>query len=76
MWLRAFLGDLPHHYFTVPWAENVSFFCYPFNFGQAWLWLYLISSMIFGQLIRQLLKLISWSDWWNETKAKIMPSSK
>lgn len=75
MWLRAFLGDLSHFYFTVPWGQGVSLFYRPFLM-QAWLWLYLISSMIFGQLIRQGLKIISWSDWWKETKVKIMPFSK
>ena len=49
MWLRAFLGDLSHFYFTVPWGQGVSLFYRPFLM-QAWLWLYLISSMIFGQL--------------------------
>jgi uncharacterized membrane protein (DUF106 family) len=73
MWLRTFLGDLPYHYFTVPWANQVSLFSYPFLW-QAWLWLYLIFSMVFGQLIRQGLKLISFSDWWKNTKAKIKPS--
>ena len=75
MWLRAFLGDLSHFYFTVPWGQGVSLFYKPFLM-QAWLWLYLISSMIFGQLIRQGLKIISWSDWWKETKGKIIPFSK
>jgi len=75
MWLRAFLGDLPHHYFTVPWGGGISLYYKPFLM-QAWLWLYLISSMVFGQLIRQGLKVISWSEQWKETKAKIMPFSK
>ena len=70
MWLRAFLGDLPHYYFTLPWANSISFFYKPFLM-QSWLWLYLIFSMIFGQLIRQGLKIVSWSKWWRETKAKI-----
>jgi uncharacterized membrane protein (DUF106 family) len=70
MWLRAFLGDLPHYYFTLPWANSISFFYKPFLM-QSWLWLYLIFSMIFGQLIRQGLKIISWSKWWSNTKAKI-----
>ena len=75
MWLRAFLAGLDHYYFTVPWANQVSFFSYPFSFGQAWLWLYLIFSMIFGQMIRHGLKYISWSDWWKNMKKKIRPSS-
>lgn len=75
MWLRTFLGGLPYHYFTVPWGGGVSLYYKPFLM-QAWLWLYLISSMVFGQLIRQGLKVISWSDRWKETKVKIMPFSK
>lgn len=74
MWLRAFLSGLPHYYMTVPWANNVSFFSYPFNFGQVWLWLYLIFSMVIGQMLRQGLKLISWSDWWKNLKARLRPS--
>ena len=73
MWLRLFLSSLPHHYFTVPWANQVSFFSYPFLW-QAWLWLYLIFSMIVGQVIRQGLKYVSWTDWWKNIKAKIRPS--
>ena len=81
MWLRGdpvqgwgFLSNLDHHFLTVPWANNVSFFSYPFNFGQVWLWLYLIFSMVIGQMLRQGLKLISWSDWWKNFKARLIPS--
>jgi len=73
MWLRTFLGGLSHYYFTLPWANSVSFFSKPFLM-QAWLWLYLIFSMIAGQVIRQGLKYISWSNWWKNVKAKIKPS--
>jgi len=74
IWLRFFLAGLPHYYFTVPWAEQVSFFSRPFLM-QAWLWLYLIFSMVVGQIIRQGLKYIGWSDWWKNIKAKIRPSA-
>jgi uncharacterized membrane protein (DUF106 family) len=74
IWLRAFLSGLSHYYFTAPWANQVSFFSYPFLF-QAWLWLYLIFSIVLGQIMRQGLKLISWSDRWKNIKAKIRPSS-
>ena len=73
MWLRGFLGELPYYYFTAPWANSVSFFSKPLLW-QAWLWLYLIFSMVFGQLIRQGLKWVSWSDWWQNIKGKIKPS--
>jgi len=75
MWLRFFLGNLSYFYFTVPWANGVSLFDKPIGFlWQAWLWLYLVFSMVVGQVIRQGLKWISWSDWWKETKKKILPS--
>lgn len=74
MWLRSFLAGLPHYYFTVPWAENVSFFDKPFLM-QAWLWLYLLFSIVVGQVIRQGFKYISWSDWWKNIKEKIKPGT-
>ncbi len=75
MWLKTFLSGLSHYYFTLPWANSVSFFSKPFLM-QAWLWLYLIFSTIVGQVIRQGLKYISWSNWWKNVKAKIKPSSR
>jgi uncharacterized membrane protein (DUF106 family) len=74
IWLRVFLQEVPHYYFTVPWANQISFFSYPLLW-QAWLWLYLIFSMVIGQVIRQGLKYISWSETWKNIKAKIRPSS-
>jgi uncharacterized membrane protein (DUF106 family) len=74
IWLRVFLQAVPHYYFTVPWANQISFFSYPLLW-QAWLWLYLIFSMVIGQVIRQGLKYISWSDTLKNIKAKIRPSS-
>lgn len=75
IWLREFLSALDHYYFTVPWADGISLFDKPFLMG-AWLWLYLIFSMIVGQLIRQGLKYISWSNWWNNIRGKIRPSAR
>ncbi len=82
MWLRLFLGNLPNYFFTVPWASNVSLFngplgtswpSYFFNW-QTWLWLYLIFTFVLGQILRQVLKWISWSDWWINTKKRLIPS--
>ena len=73
MWLRGFLGGLSYYYFTVPWANQVSFFSYPFLW-QAWLWLYLIFSMIVGQVIRQGLKWVSFTEWWKTFKTNRKPS--
>ena len=74
IWLRSFLAGLPHYYFTVPWAENVSFFYKPFLM-QAWLWIYLVFSMVVGQVIRQGFKYISWSEQWKNIKKTIIPKS-
>jgi len=76
IWLKSFLAGLPHYYFTVPWADNVSLFGHPlFNFGQTWLWIYIIVSYVIGQVLRQGFKYISWSDWWKNVKAKIRPAA-
>ena len=75
MWLRFFLGNLDYYYFTVPWTETVSLF-YKLFIMQTWLWFYLMFSMVVGQVIRQGLKWVSWSDWWKNTKPKIIPSLK
>jgi uncharacterized membrane protein (DUF106 family) len=75
MWLRFFLAGLPYYYFTVPWANGISLLDRPVLW-QSWLWLYLIFSTVVGQVIRASLKIISWSDWWKNTKKKIIPSSR
>jgi uncharacterized membrane protein (DUF106 family) len=75
MWLRFFLGNLDYFYFTVPWTTHVSLFDKPFLW-QAWLWLYLIFSMVFGQIVRSGLKWVSWSEWWKETRKRIIPSAR
>ena len=74
MWLRAFLTSLPYYSFSLPWANNVSLFGMPFLW-QTWLWLYLIFTLITGQLLRQGLKWISWSKRWQDFKGRIRPSS-
>jgi uncharacterized membrane protein (DUF106 family) len=74
MWLRVFLQELPHHYFTVPWGNNIPLISNDKFIMQSWLWLYLIFSLIVGQIIRQAFKYISWSDWWKNIKGKIRPS--
>ncbi len=75
IWLRSFLGGLSYHYFTVPWSNSVFLFDKALP-GGVWLWVYLIVSIVFGQLIRQGLKLIAFSDWWKNTRQKIIPSFK
>lgn len=71
-WLRGFLAEMPYYYFTVPWADQVSLFGR--TVIQNWLLLYFVFSLVFGQIIRQGLKWLGWSDRWKNIKAKIMPT--
>ena len=76
MWLRFFLGGVDYYYLTLPWENGVSLIPPAAEkfIMQTWLWIYLIFSMVIGQIIRQGLKWISWSEWWQNTKEKIRPS--
>jgi uncharacterized membrane protein (DUF106 family) len=74
MWLRGFLANANYYYFTTPWSNEVSLFSSPFLW-QAWLWLYLIFTMIFGQLIRQGLKWATWSSLWQNIRRRNKPST-
>jgi len=74
MWLRGFLANANYYYFTAPWSNEVSLFSSPFLW-QTWLWLYLIFTMIFGQLIRQGLKWATWSNWWQSIRGRNKPST-
>lgn len=76
IWLLYFLGNLQYYSFTVPWATGVSLFDRSPIYISNWFLLYLVFSMVIGQLIRQGLKWVSWTDWWKNTKGKILPSSK
>lgn len=73
IWLRFFLGNLDYYYLTVPWGSGVSLFYKPFLM-QTWLWVYLMFSMVVGQMIRGGLKYITWSDQWKNIRGKIIPS--
>lgn len=76
LWLRTFLTlEVPHYYYTLPWGGDVPLISRDAFIMQAWLWLYLLFSMVIGQILRHGLKLISWSNWWKNIKAKIRPSS-
>jgi uncharacterized membrane protein (DUF106 family) len=74
IWLRTFLVDTPHHFFSTPWANTVDIFSKPILM-QSWLWLYLIFSFVIGQMIRQGIKYLTWSEWWQKTKTKILPTA-
>lgn len=81
IWLMYFLGNLNYYFFTVPWANQVSLFSRVPILGNiftisSWFLLYLLFSMVVGQLIRQGLKWVSWSNWWKDIKKKIIPSFK
>jgi len=74
IWLRSFLAGLDYYYFTVPWSSGVSF--WDSVVFSVWLWIYLMVSIVFGQLIRQGLKIITFSEWWKNLKGNIKPSFK
>ena len=79
IWLMYFLGQLNYYFFTVPWANSVSLFARVPILGNlltmsSWFLLYLLFSMVVGQLIRQGLKWITWSDWWKNIRKNIRPS--
>jgi uncharacterized membrane protein (DUF106 family) len=64
MWLTYYLGSLRYFYFTVPWAEGVSLFGRAIGIMSNWFLLYLLFSMVVGQVIRQGLKYFTWTEWW------------
>ena len=77
MWLRNFLTfDVSHYHFTLPWSSGVPLISNNTFIMQAWLWLYLVFSLVLGQLLRQGLKYISWSNWWKNIKARIRPTAR
>ena len=75
IWIIHFLGGLNYYFFTVPWTTGVSLFDKTVIMSN-WFFVYLLISMVVGQLIRQGLKWISWSDWWQNIKKNIRPSVK
>jgi uncharacterized membrane protein (DUF106 family) len=77
MWLRNFLTyEVSHYRFTLPWSSDVPLMSSETIIMQAWLWLYLVFSIVLGQLLRQGFKYISWSDWWKGIKERIRPSAR
>ena len=75
IWIIHFLGNLEYYFFTVPWTTGVSLFDKVILMSN-WFLVYLLISMVLGQLIRQGLKWISWSAWWQNIKKNIRPSVK
>jgi uncharacterized membrane protein (DUF106 family) len=77
IWLTYFLGRMTHYsYFTVPWGNGISLFGRASMIMSNWFLLYMIFSFLAGQLIRQGLKWISWSNWWQNMRKTIRPSPK
>ena len=70
IWLLYFLGNLQYYYITVPWADGVSLFGRGISIMSNWFLIYLLFSMVLGQLIRQGLKVLTWSDWWKNLRGK------
>ena len=75
MWLRYFLGGLDYYYFTMPWANTVSLIPTGADkiIMQNWLWIYMIFSMVLGQVIRAGLKWVVWSDRWKNFRKNVLP---
>jgi uncharacterized membrane protein (DUF106 family) len=75
MWLRNFLTfNVSHYNITLPWSSNVPLISQSSFIMQTWLWLYLVFSIVLGQILRQGFKYISWSNWWKNIISKIRPS--
>ena len=77
IWLTYFLGNNVYYsYFTVPWGSGVSLYGRDSFLMSNWFFLYMIFSFLAGSLIRQGLKWISWSNWWQNMRKNIRPSVK
>jgi uncharacterized membrane protein (DUF106 family) len=77
IWLTYFLGSIVYYsYFTVPWGNGVSLYGRDSFLMSNWFFLYMIFSFLAGSLIRQGLKWISWSNWWQNMRKNIRPSVK
>ena len=70
IWLTYFLGQLSYTYFSVPWAPSVSLYGRASFIMSNWFLLYLVFSFLGGQLIRQGLKWLSWSAWWQNIRKR------
>jgi uncharacterized membrane protein (DUF106 family) len=59
-WIWIFLSGVSHHYFTVPWAENLNLFDRYAIFSY-WILLYMLLSIPLTQVLQYALKIASWS---------------
>lgn len=77
IWLTYFLGTIVYYsYFTVPWGSGVSLFGKDGFLMSNWFFLYMLFSFLAGQLIRQGLKWLSWTSWWQNLRNTIRPTAK
>jgi uncharacterized membrane protein (DUF106 family) len=76
IWLTYFLGQSSYIYFTVPWGSGVSLFGRDAWIMSNWFLLYMVFSYLAGSLIRQGLKWVSWSNWWQNIRKTIRPAAK
>jgi uncharacterized membrane protein (DUF106 family) len=76
IWLTYFLGQLSYTFFSVPWATSVSLYGRAAFIMSNWFLLYLVFSFLGGQLIRQGLKWLSWSSWWQNIRKRGSPAAK
>ncbi len=76
IWLTYFLGQLNYTFFSVPWATSVSLYGRSAIIMSNWFLLYLVFSFLGGQLIRQGLKLLSWSSWWQNIRKRGITAAK
>lgn len=74
IWLTFFLGNLSYPFFTTPWAESVYFYDRSPVYISNWFLLYLVFSLVIGQLIRQGLKIASFTPRWKKMKSMLKPS--
>jgi uncharacterized membrane protein (DUF106 family) len=69
IWLLSFVSTLQYPFFTVPWASRVSFYDRALIISN-WFLFYFVFALVIGQIIRQGLKWASWSEWWQNIRAK------
>jgi uncharacterized membrane protein (DUF106 family) len=76
IWLTYFLGQASYYYFTTPWGSGVSLFGRNAWIMSNWFLMYMVFSYLAGSLIRQGLKWVSWTNWWQNIRKTIRPTAK
>lgn len=74
IWLFYFLQRVSYLYFSTPWSDMISLTDRNFIVISNWFLFYLIFSAVVGQIIRQILKYLKVSGWWQKIKTgKLSP---